>query len=143
MRTAMLVALGLVAMVAAVSRAKASIGTVTKSDLSGPWQMTIIGDTGCGFGTTLYNFTLNSSGSSSNVTGTYHTQGCGDGNSTGNTFTIQTMNPNGSGTAGLSCGPSCGWNLDIQVSPDRSTFNVVDVSPVNAGNFIEGVAVHQ
>jgi hypothetical protein len=104
---------------------------------------TIVGQTGCGFGTTLYTFTLNASGSSSNVTGTYHTAGCGDGTSSGNTFTIQSLNADGSGTANLTCGAGCGWNLNIQVSPDRSKFNVIDVSPANPGNFIEGVAIHQ
>jgi hypothetical protein len=105
--------------------------------------MTIIGQTGCGFGTTLYTFTLNASGSSSNVTGIYHTAGCGDGTSSGNMFTIQSLNADGSGTANLTCGTGCGWNLNIQVSPDRSKFNVIDVSPANPGNFIEGVAIHQ
>jgi hypothetical protein len=142
-RVALLVALGLVAIIATVRPGKASIGNVSKSDLAGAWQMTIIGQTGCGFGTTLYTFTLNGSGSSSNVTGTSHTVGCGDGSSSGNAFTIQSLNSNGSGTANLTCGPSCGWNLNIQVSPERSTFNVVDVSSANPGNYIEGVAVHQ
>jgi hypothetical protein len=142
-RIAMLIALGLVAIVATVRTSKASIGNISKADLAGAWQMTIVGQTGCGFGTTLYNFTLNSNGSSSNVTGTYHTVGCGDGSSSGNSFTVQSLNSNASGTANLTCGPSCGWNLNIQVAPDRSTFNVVDVSSANPGNFIEGVAVHQ
>jgi len=57
---------------------KASISNVSKSDLAGAEQMTIIGQTGCGFGTTLYTFTLNDSGSSSNVASTSHTAGCGD-----------------------------------------------------------------
>jgi hypothetical protein len=50
---------------------------------------------------------------------------------------------NGSGTAGLSCGTACGWALNIQVSPDRSIFNVVDVSPSSPGNYLQGVAIHQ
>jgi hypothetical protein len=29
------------------------------------------------------------------------------------------------------------------VSPDRSKFNVIDVSPANPGNYIEGVAIHK
>jgi hypothetical protein len=56
---------------------------------------------------------------------------------------VQSLNTNGSGTANLTCGSSCGWNLNIQVSPDRSTFNLIDVSAANPGNFIEGVAIHQ
>jgi hypothetical protein len=143
MRFAGVVALAIVALVATVRPGKASIGNVSKSDLAGNWQLTTVGQTGCGFGTTLYTFTLNSSGSSSNVAGTSHTAGCGDGSSTGQSFTIQSLNSNGSGTANLTCGTGCGWNLTIQVSPDRSTFNVIDVSPANPGNYIEGVAVHQ
>ena len=141
-RLASLVVLSLVVVVALTAQSSAT-GNIVKADLSGAWQMTIIGQTGCGFGTTLYTFTLNASGSSSDVTGTYHTAGCGDGTSSGNTFTILSLNPDGSGTAGLSCGTGCGWNLNIQVSPDRSKFNVIDVSPANPGNFIEGVAIHQ
>ena len=142
-RAAVLIAVGMVAIVTMVRTSKASIGNVTKSDLAGPWQMTIVGQTGCGFGTTLYTFTLNSNGTATNVTETTHTAGCGDGTGAGNTFTIQSLNSNGSGTANLTCGTSCGWNLNIQVAPDRSTFNVIDVSTANPGNFIEGVAVHQ
>jgi hypothetical protein len=142
-RLAGLLALGLVAMVVMVRPSKATIGNVTKSDLEGAWQMTVIGQTGCGFGTTLYNFSLNASGQASNVTGTSHTAGCGDSSISGVTFTVNTVAANGSGTAGLSCGPACGWNLNIQVAPDRSTFNLIDVSSANPNNFIEGVAVHQ
>ena len=143
MRLAGLAALGLVALFATVRPSKASIGNVSKSDLAGNWQMTIVGQTGCGFGTQVYNFTLNSNGLSSNVTGRSHTVGCGDGPTGTNTLTIQSLNANGTGTANLTCGTSCGWNLNIQVAPDRSSFNVVDVSPANPGNFIEGIAIHQ
>lgn len=142
-RFAGVVALAIVALIATVRPGKASIGNVSKSDLAGNWQLTTVGQTGCGFGTTLYTFTLNNSGTSSNVAGTSHTAGCGDGSSTGQSFTIQSLNSNGSGTANLTCGTGCGWNLNIQVSADRSTFNVIDVSPANPGNYIEGVAVHQ
>jgi hypothetical protein len=55
---------------------------------------------------------------------------------------VNNVAANGSGTAGLSCGPARGWNLNIQVAPDRSTFNLIDVSSANPNNFIEGVAVH-
>ena len=141
-RLASLVVLSLVVVVAMTAPSSAT-GNIVKADLSGAWQMTIVGQTGCGFGTTLYTSTLNASGSSSNVTGTYHTAGFGDGTSSGNMFTIQSLNPDGSGTANLTCGTGCGWNLNIQVSPDRSKFNVIDVSPANPGNYIEGVAIHK
>jgi hypothetical protein len=77
-RLASLVVLSLVVVVAMTTPSSAT-GNIVKADLSGAWQMTIVGQTGCGFGTTLYTFTLNASSSSSNVTGTYHTAGCGDG----------------------------------------------------------------
>jgi hypothetical protein len=143
-RLAGLAALGLVAVVVLMARpSKATIGSIGKADLQGAWQMTVIGQTGCGFGTALYNFTLNGSGIASGLTGKSHTAGCGDSTISGDSFTIQTLGANGSGTAGLTCGPACGWTLNIQVAPDRSTFNLIDVSTSNPNNFIEGVAVHQ
>jgi hypothetical protein len=126
----------------ALSVPSSATGYIGKADLAGNWQMTVIGQTGCGFGTTLYTFTLNSAGVATNVSGVSHT-GCGDSNFSGDSFTVLTLNANGSGTANLTCGTGCGWNLNIQVSPDRSTFNLIDVSAANPGNFIEGVAVHQ
>jgi hypothetical protein len=90
----------------------------------------------------LVTFTLNEYGvSSTTIKG--HTSGCGDGVSTGTPFVVQSLNPNGSGTANLSCGPDCGWNLIIQVAKNRQIFNVVDVDPVNPGNYLEGTAIHQ
>jgi len=115
-------------------------GHIDIADLTGSWQMTFFGQTGCGIGASLVTFTLNTAGTGT-ATETGHNNGCPDGTSTG-TFTVQTLNPDGSGTAGLSCGPSCGWNLNIQVSPDRSTFSVIDVSSANPGNFVAGVAVN-
>lgn len=126
----------------ALSKPSSATGNIVKADLTGNWQMTVIGQTGCGFGTTLYTFTLNASGVATNVSGVSHT-GCGDSTFTGQNFTIQSLAASGSGTANLTCGTACGWNLNIQVSPDRSTFNLIDVSPENPGNFIEGVAIHQ
>ena len=142
-RLAGLFALGLLAIVTMVRTSKASIGIVSKGDLGGNWQMTVIGQTGCGFGTTLYTFTLNSAGVASNIFATSHTAGCGDLTTTNATFQVNTLNSNGSGTANLGCGVACGWNLNIQVAPDRGSFSLIDVSSANPGNFIEGTAIHQ
>lgn len=146
-RLVLLAALCLVTVIAVVKRSKASVGSITKADLSGAWQMTLFGNTGCGLHSMLVTFTLNAVGSATNATITSHvTQGspCTDGSvSTGNTFTVSTLNANGTGTAGLSCGPGCGWAFNIQVAPDRSVFNVVDVSTTNPNNLLQGVAVHQ
>lgn len=114
-------------------------GSIVKSDLTGSWQLALRGNTGCGFVAMQSNVTLNSAGVGS---GTLATHGqCGDSTVSGISFTIKTLAPDGKGTAGLSCGPSCGWNLAIQVSPDRSKINMTDVSAANPGNFIEGVAI--
>jgi hypothetical protein len=140
-RVVLMAALCLVAVIAIVKVSRASIGTISKSDLSGPWLITLQGNTGCGSASMLATATLNTNGTGP-ATLTTHGQ-CGNSVATGQTFTIQSLNSNGSGTVNLSCGSGCGWDLTIQVSPDRSTMNLVDVATVNPGNFIAGVAVHQ
>jgi hypothetical protein len=139
-RLVALVAFGLVGLLAVSGRAKASVGDVTKSDLAGTWQGTFFGFAGCGASSEVFDFTLNASGSGV-ATATYHTAGCGDGTAHDLPITITSLAPNGSGTADLSCGSGCAFNFHIQVSPDRSTFNLVDVS--DPGNYLVGTAVHQ
>lgn len=116
-------------------------GKIVTANLAGKWQLALYGQGGCGIGSSLVTFTLKAKGTSTNAAETNHSLGCGDGLSAGNTFTILSLNANGSGTAGLSCGASCGFIFNIQVSPDRSTFNVVDISDAN--NFLVGTAIHQ
>ena len=53
-------------------------GDVVTPDLTGAWQVTLYGQGGCGVGTSLVTFTLNSSGNATNATNTSHTAGCGD-----------------------------------------------------------------
>jgi hypothetical protein len=115
---------------------------ITMGQLKGKWQVTLIGTTGCGSGTSLVNFTLNSKGTGS-ATVQSHTSGCGDIKSTGLPFAIQSLHGNGSGVAGLSCGSGCGWTFNIQVNDDGKIFNLVDVNPGDPGNYLEGVAIHQ
>jgi hypothetical protein len=115
---------------------------ITLAGLAGPWQMTLTGFTGCGTTTMLVTFTLDATGSGPTTT-TGHTSGCGDAVSSGNPFSIQSLNPNGSGKAGLSCGTACGWGFDIQVAKNGQIFNVVDVDPLNPNNYLEGTAIHQ
>jgi hypothetical protein len=64
--------------------------------------------------------------------------GCGPSSGT-QTFTIVSLNSNGSGIAGLSCGSDCGWTFNIQVSPNKQVFNMVDVT--DPGNYPAGSAV--
>ena len=125
-----------------VEPSSATIGGISKQDLSGPWQMTLNGNTGCGLTSMLVTVTLNSTGVGANATIKSHGQ-CGNSTTTGQTFTVMTLGTNGSGTANLTCGAGCGWTLTIQVSPDRSVFNIVDVDAANPNNFLDGVAVHQ
>ncbi len=103
--------------------------------------MTLTGNTGCGITTSYVTFTLNAFGSGL-ATQHQHTSACGDGVGT-HPFVITSLRSNGSGTANLSCGSGCGWNLTIQVSRDHEQFSVVDVSPVNPNNYFEGIAIHQ
>ena len=114
---------------------------ITMAQLAGQWQMTLIGNTGCGFTSMLTDVTLDAAGSGTTNT-TAHSSGCGQTGGNG-PFVIQTLNPNGSGTANLSCGPGCGWEFNIQVAPNRQIFNVVDVYAANPGNFLEGTAIKQ
>jgi|HubBroStandDraft_5_1064220.scaffolds.fasta_scaffold54065_2 hypothetical protein len=115
---------------------------LTIGQLEGPWSTTLIGNTGCGWTALNVTFRLGPAGKGL-ATYQSHTSGCGDGTTTGVTFEVQTLNANGSGTANLSCGPSCGWEFNIQVAPNREVFNLVDVDPANPGNYLAGVAVRQ
>lgn len=115
--------------------------TIATQNLFGPWQITLTGVTGCGVSTLLVNLTLDTTGKDTNATIVTHSAGCGDGPLPGQTFQIISLNPNGSGMAGLSCGPGCGFTFAIQVAPDATIFNLVDIT--DPGNFLEGVAIHQ
>ena len=117
-------------------------GTIGLADLSGPWAVTLIGDTGCGSTTMLATGSLNNSGKGT-VTLHMHSSGCGDRTTT-EVFAVSSLAVNGSGIAGLSCNndSGCGWTFHIQVSADRSTFNLVDISDVG-NNRLLGTAVHQ
>jgi len=140
-RVAFAVGLSLVMSVLLVGPSAAT-GVITKSNLSGAWQIALNGNTGCGSTSMLVNVTLNNAGLGTNAILTTHGE-CGDSTLSDQTFQVLSLASNGSGTANLSCGPGCGWNFTIQVSPDRSIFNLVDVDPANPGNFLGGVAIHR
>ncbi|HEX9246222.1 MAG TPA: hypothetical protein VGA35_08670 [bacterium] len=117
--------------------------------LAGPWQAALLwSGSGCGPMSGLVNFTLDKTGTDTKaILRTHGPLGpapgpCGDNTST-ETFQIITLNPNGSGTAGLTCGPGCGWVFTIQVYRDHKIFNMVDVASENPGNFVEGTAIQQ
>ena len=110
------------------------------SHLAGPWAATIVGSTGCGLTTIYATFTLDQNGQGS-ATETFHTAGCGDSTTTA-PISFSSLSSNGSGAANLSCGQGCGWALNVQVAPGNKVFNLVDVSPGNPENYIEGTAIH-
>jgi hypothetical protein len=87
-----------------------------------------------------FRFTLNAKGVATNNAVAFHDECGGDGTLTG-TFKVLTLDPDGSGTARFTCADDCELNFRIQVSPDRATFSLVDVS--TPGEFFIGKAVHQ
>src|SRR4029077_13012673 len=91
-QTARIAGMAFLGLVVAISLAKLSsaTGTINKGDLSGPWQVTLYGQGGCGVGTTQVNFTLNTGGVGT-ATSKSHSVGCGDATTTGNTFTITSI----------------------------------------------------
>jgi hypothetical protein len=140
-RLVCLAVLVLATVVAVVKLSRASIGVISKADLAGSWQAAVVGSSGCGTGSMLVTFTLNSSGTGT-ATIAGHSSGCGNSTTSGLPISITALNSNGSGTLGLSCGTACGWTFHIQVSPSRSSFNMADVTdPIP--NFWAGTAVHQ
>ncbi len=95
----------------------------------------------------LVNFTLDATGATNTAVLVGHAGGapgsaCADSTST-QSFKIMSLNPNGSGKAGLTCGPGCGWVFTIQVDKKGRIFNMVDVEPTNPGNFVAGTAIRQ
>jgi hypothetical protein len=118
----------------------AGVGMVTLPDLYGGWFATFSGVTGCGPTAMQLEMRMGSTGIGEGRL-TMHGQ-CGNSVLPGQTFRVLTLDPSGAGTANLSCGQGCGWNLSFQVSPDRQIMNLVDIDPMNPGSYIAGVAVH-
>ena len=124
---------------ASLSQVSQATGTISKGDLNGSWIIVLSGNTGCGV--SAMHVTVNLANGTGTATSQGNSTGCGAGTTTGEPFTIETLNGNGAGTAFLGCGSGCGWNFEIQVAPDRSTFSLVDVT--NPLNTLTGVAIHQ
>jgi hypothetical protein len=139
-RLALVAVLGLITILSLPKLSKAT-GAIGKEDLAGPWQIALQGNTGCGSASMLFIGTLSTAGSGSGTL-VGHSTGCADSSQT-QTFTITSLNANGSGKASLTCGPGCGWDFTIQVSPERSMFSLVDVDPLNVNNTPAGIAIHQ
>jgi hypothetical protein len=145
-----LAALGLLSastmfMAPGVSRASDADRSVARrlklADLAGSWAISVGGNTGCGLSTLYVTVDLDAAGfGSARIIGS--STGCPPGDDPAEPFQIISLNPDGSGTAGLSCGPGCGWTFTIQV-PQGSTnmFTLVDVTDPN--NVLVGTAARQ
>ena len=131
-------------MVAGVAIRRSTAGNITKPNLTGSWQGTILtqdihDDVG---GLLASPLKLNVKGLSTKMTLTFHDTE-GDGTfTTGVAFNILTLNPDGSGTACLAVEAACDFPLKIQMSPDRSIISVVGVEPGNE-DFMAGLLIHQ
>jgi hypothetical protein len=134
--SALLIALAVVTVMAV---AAPTASAVTMSSLKGSWQATVIGQGGCGFGSKLLTFTLDSTGSSTSGTWSSSTTGCGT-STVALTLTITSLNSDGSGQATVEAGSGT-FHFDIQVSPASNVFNLVDI--IDSGNYEEGTAIKQ
>ena len=139
---AVLVLVGIIS-VAAMSAAQeqALPPAATRAKMVGPWTVTLVGNTGCGISSMLVTFNLDITGNGT-ATVKGHSTGCADNTTTGLPFQISTLNANGSGIAGLSCGAGCGWTFSIQAAANGKTFNLADITDAG-NNILAGVAVHQ
>jgi hypothetical protein len=130
--------------VAGVGIRRSTAGNITKTNLAGPWQLALGGADhgGAEKVSAVASFKLNAKAAASSMTVVFHGSD-GDGTDTETyTFSVQTLNPDGSGTAKLVCaGTDCDLDFKIQVSPDRSTFSLVDVTKED--EFFFGTAIHQ
>ena len=115
--------------------------TVTVSQLQGPWVITLIDNTGCGWSSSYITVTFNAAGVGTGLNRS-HTSGCGDPVGY-EPLRIASLSPNGSGIMDGTCIGCGGWIFHIQVSTDVREFNIVDVSPSNPGNYLEGTAIRQ
>ena len=141
--SALLIALTLVAVVvvsAPIATAQEHAHpAVTLAKLAGSGQATLIGEGGCGFGTKLLNFNMNSAGESTSGTWASNTVSCGSG-TTPLTVTVTSLSADGSGEALLVAGTAT-FHMNIQVNSNGTVFNLVDIT--DSSNYQEGVAIKQ
>jgi hypothetical protein len=128
--------------IAGVAVRRSTAGNITKTNLAGPWQVAIGAEDDGGCYTSLtFNFKLNAKAIASKVTLAGHS--C-DGPGVPplvSTFTVLTLNADGSGTANFHCGVSCDIPFNIQISPDRSFMSLVSVEGL--GDFWIGTGIPQ
>jgi hypothetical protein len=113
---------------------------VTVAQLAGPWFVEFSSYGACGNGTHLLIFTLNKAGSADDFADTYNTTGCGEGQHPSQTFTIDTLNSGGNGTATFSNNGNP-LTFNIQVNTAANLISLVDST--NANQIWSGTAVKQ
>jgi hypothetical protein len=127
---------------AGVAIRRSTAGNITKTNLAGPWQGTLGNeDVHSDVGAAVLTFKLNAKALTKGLTITVHDTE-GDGTFDDVPFSVETLNPDGSGTACLSFEAVCDFPLKIQVSPDRSVISVVVVEPGH-DDFLAGLLIHQ
>lgn len=113
------------------------------SELAGSWTISLGGNTGCGLSAMYVTVDLDAAGSGmATIQGS--STGCAPNVAPSQPFKIMSLNPDGSGTAGLACGPGCGWSFTIQVPKgSNNLFTLVDVAPENPNNVLVGTAARK
>lgn len=141
--SALLIALTLLTVIATAAIPASAGGVkppITIANLAGPWTVVIYSNGDCGDGTHILEFTLNSSGVSGDFGDTYNTSVCGKGVHHDQTFTIETLDAEGTGTATFT-NDGTPLTFSIQVNPTGNIFSLVDVTDV--GSYWMGTAVKQ
>ncbi len=134
---------GRVAFVAALAGAGLAsampASALSVKQLAGAWQAAIIANGGCGVGSKVVTFTLNTEGAATNAVETFNTPTCGEGTQKG-TFTVTSLSADGSGKATLDFGGNV-FNFVIQVNSTANEFNMVEIT--DSGNYELGTAILQ
>jgi hypothetical protein len=137
--SALLVALAVVALMAGAAPSAAA-EDITIASFAGSWTVSYHSNASCGNGTHIQMFTLDSSGVSSSFADTYNTSKCGQGQNHDETFTIDSVDADGTGTATYSNGGNP-LTFTIQLNPSKNVFSLVDTTDV--GQYWSGMAVKQ
>jgi hypothetical protein len=135
-----LITLAAVAIPSATAADKDAPPPITIASLAGSWEVEFFTTANCGNGTHLWIFTLNSSGVSDDFADTYNTSSCGQGQNHDETFTIETLNVDGTGTAKYSNG-TLPLTFNIQVNTATNVFSLVDIT--DKGQYWSGTAIKQ
>jgi hypothetical protein len=142
-RLVLMASLGLMGLVSTSVRSAAQDGesvrqsTSSLSNLVGTWTAGIELNGGCGIGSKLVTFTLNSRGEGP-ASYRANTAECGPSSGTG-TMKITSLNADGSGTATLAI--NFVGHFEIQISQNGQVMNLVEIE--DTINYDVGVAVKQ